>query len=176
MGLSHLWERWSQQQRTEREVPAIPSSSSTECTPKAWATCLHSSATGEPSTCSKRHHRHTTSEETIIPLTNVYFDKKVYMGETVLCGHRESSAVLSCSKEDHGVQVTGGNGPTVLLCPHCYRPDRAGWSQSSGATVKGPGEEVLSQGRGSTDDCLTSENRSRPVGRRYRDADFSWFK
>lgn len=43
----------------------------------------------------------------------------------MLCGHGESSAVLGCSKDYHGVQVTGGDGPTV---PSLHKPDRAGQS------------------------------------------------
>lgn len=82
------------------------------------------------------------------------------------------SAVLGCSKGNHGVQVTGVNGLTV---PSLHRP--AGLpGLSSGATVKGPGEGALSQGSGSIVVCLASESRSMPVGRRYRDADIRWFK
>lgn len=42
-----------------------------------------------------------------------------------------------CSGEDHGAQVTGGNGPTVLLCSHC-----TGRTGLAGLRALGP------QGRG----------------------------
>lgn len=80
--------------------------------------------------------------------------------------------MLGCSKGNHGVQVTGGNGLTV---PALHRP--AGLAGlSSEATMKGSGEGALSQGSGSIVVCLASESSSMPVGRRYRDADFRWFK
>lgn len=49
--------------------------------------------------------------------------------------------MLGCSKGNHGVQVTGGDGLTVLSL---HRP--AGLAgHSSRAIMKGPGEGALSQ-------------------------------